>query len=94
LTGPVRVGRNKLAAELASSLISVLQQFQRTGFESLVDEWLSADYLRGKVVKVAAGDKVTVGVASGISSDGQLLVDIDGALKQVVTGEVSIRAMP
>lgn len=94
LTGPVLVGRNVLAAELVTSLINVLQQFQSTGFESLVDEWRSADYLRGKIVKINAGEKETVGVASGISSDGQLLVDIDGALTQVATGDVSIRAVP
>jgi BirA family biotin operon repressor/biotin-[acetyl-CoA-carboxylase] ligase len=94
LTGSALVGRNILAAELAAALISVLQQFQRMGFESLVDEWRSVDYLRGKVVKVAAGDKETVGIASGISSDGQLLVNIDGVLKPVLTGDVSIRAVP
>ncbi len=93
LTGSILVGRNKLAAELVAALINVLQQFQSTGFESLVDEWRSADYLRGKVVKVVAGDKEVVGVASGISSDGQLLVDSDGALKPVATGDVSIRAL-
>jgi BirA family transcriptional regulator, biotin operon repressor / biotin---[acetyl-CoA-carboxylase] ligase len=92
LSDTASVGRNKVAAELIASIIEVLQQFERTGFESLADEWRSADYLRNKVVQVAAGDRETVGVARGISSDGQLLVESNGQLNKLVSGDVSVRA--
>jgi BirA family biotin operon repressor/biotin-[acetyl-CoA-carboxylase] ligase len=91
--GTVIVGRNKVAAELIAALIRVLQQFQRSGFETLVDEWRSADCLYGKVIQVVAGDRETVGVAGGISREGQLLVNINGTINQLVTGDVSVRAV-
>jgi BirA family biotin operon repressor/biotin-[acetyl-CoA-carboxylase] ligase len=86
--------RNKVAAELTAALISVLQQFEHSGFKPLEDEWLAADYLRGKIVEVVTGANKKVGIASGISNDGQLLVNIDGSLQQLVTGDVSVRAVP
>jgi BirA family biotin operon repressor/biotin-[acetyl-CoA-carboxylase] ligase len=85
------VGRNKVAAELTAAMIEVLQQFERTGFEPLADEWRSADYLRNKVVQFAAGDRETVGVARGISGDGQLIVESNGQLIKLVSGDVSVR---
>jgi BirA family biotin operon repressor/biotin-[acetyl-CoA-carboxylase] ligase len=92
LSDAALVGRNKVAAELIAAMITVLQQFESTGFESLANEWRRADYLRGKVVQVAAGDRETVGVARGISGDGQLLVESNGQLNQLVSGDVSVRA--
>lgn len=91
LSDAALVGRNKVAAELIASMLTVLQQFANTGFESFAEEWRSADYLRGKVVQVAAGDREIIGVARGISGDGQLLVEANGQLDQLVSGEVSVR---
>jgi BirA family biotin operon repressor/biotin-[acetyl-CoA-carboxylase] ligase len=84
--------RNAVAAELIGAMLQVLQQFELSGFAALADEWQSVDYLRGKPVKVVAGDSIKNGVASGITSDGQLLVDIDGAIQPLLTGDVSVRA--
>lgn len=92
LTDTAPVGRNKVAAELAAALLEVLQQFERTGFDPIADEWRSADYLRNKVVQFAAADRELVGVARGISGDGQLLVESNGQLIKLMSGDVSVRA--
>jgi len=84
--------RNKVAAELVTAMIQVMQQFEQSGFEQLADEWQRADFLRGKVVQVTATGNTAVGVAQGISSDGQLLVSTNGELRRLMTGDVTVRA--
>jgi len=86
-----QAGRNQAAAQLIAEVTVVLQQFEYTGFAALAEEWLDADYLRGqRVVAVTDGAEI-VGVACGISDDGQLLLDVNGVMQQLVTGDVSVR---
>lgn len=84
-------GRNQVAACLINEIVKVLQQFGQSGFEPLLAEWSAADYLRGKQVVVATDDREIVGTAAGLSPDGQMLLDVDGRLQQVVTGDVRVR---
>ncbi|MEJ2138225.1 MAG: biotin--[acetyl-CoA-carboxylase] ligase [Gammaproteobacteria bacterium] len=85
-------GRNRLAGGLIDNLVLVLQHFERAGFDPLVDDWMAADYLRGRRVLVKTDGEEIAGTATGISADGQLLVDVNGKLRHLVTGDVSVRA--
>jgi BirA family biotin operon repressor/biotin-[acetyl-CoA-carboxylase] ligase len=84
--------RNTVAARLITEIVGVLQQFEQTGFNSLAQEWLDADYLRGRRVVALTDSKEILGVARGISDDGQLLLDVNGEMQRLVTGDVSVRA--
>jgi BirA family biotin operon repressor/biotin-[acetyl-CoA-carboxylase] ligase len=89
-----QVSRNRAAAVLIAEVVGVLQQFEHTGFTALAKEWLEADYLRGREVVAARDSEEISGVACGISDDGQLLLDVDGVVQQLVTGDVSVRSVP
>ena len=86
-------GRNKVAARLITEITGVLSEFERQGFsQNLQAAWTEADYLRDKSILVRTDDGDYTGVASGIMEDGQLQVDVDGELRQLVTGDVTVRA--
>jgi len=84
-------GRNRLAAQLISALVEALGQFEQAGFSAFVDEWRAADYLAGAPVDVQLASGVVQGIASGISNDGQLKLQTDKGLEQIVSGDVSVR---
>lgn len=85
-------GRNYAAAQLIEKLVDVLQQFERAGFDPLLKEWTDADYLRGRRLRINTDQDEIVGIAAGISGDGQLLLNTDGRLRHIVTGDVTVRA--
>ncbi len=84
--------RNKVAARLITEIIGVLQQFEHTGFTSLAKEWRDADYLCGRRIAAQTDSKEILGVAQGISDDGQLILVVNGEVQHLVTGDVSVRA--
>jgi len=87
-----RVSRNEAAARLIANVIEVLQQFERSGFSELAQEWSAADYLCGRQVVARTDSADIVGVACGISDDGLLGLDVDGVTQWLLTGDVSVRA--
>jgi BirA family biotin operon repressor/biotin-[acetyl-CoA-carboxylase] ligase len=85
-------GRNRAVAGVITEVCNVLQQFERNGFTGLAMEWRDADYLRGRQVLARTDNEEIVGVACGISDDGQLRLDVNGVTQSLVTGDVSVRA--
>ena len=86
-----KLDRSAVAGTLVSEILAALQEFERSGFESFAAEWLAADYLRGKRVDVTTGAADVTGIADGISDDGQLLLNVNGRLERVSTGDVNVR---
>jgi len=84
--------RNAVAAELISSFVRGLLEFERDGLKPFVQQWMEADALRGRPVTVATGEALTKGVARGIDLDGALLVETPRGLLRFISGDVSVRA--
>lgn len=88
LLGDGEVGRNKLLVGLVNELIDVMVVFQRLGFAGFREEWMVADFYRGKPVEIHRGDKVTEGVSVGVDLSGNLLLETDSGQVKVIGGEV------
>ncbi|WP_428100056.1 biotin--[acetyl-CoA-carboxylase] ligase [Candidatus Rariloculus sp.] len=87
--------RTMLVTELIDALKALFADYERRGFAPYRDEWRSADYLRGKPVRVDEALHSTIGTAGGISADGALLLETDkGSLRRVISGDVSVRPTP
>lgn len=86
--------RNRLAAALIDALTAVAVEFGSRGFAPFRAEWANADALAGRTVRVLGADGERVGVARGIADDGTLLVELDGRVEAVASGDVSLRAAP
>jgi BirA family biotin operon repressor/biotin-[acetyl-CoA-carboxylase] ligase len=84
--------RSLLATRLLDALAAMAVEFERTGLASFHAEWSAADALAGRAVRVLAHAGERGGVARGIAPDGTLLVEMEGRLERVASGEVSLRA--
>lgn len=80
-------------AQLVLPLARALGEFDRGGFAPFVQRFAARDLLRGRRVELKPGGPT--GIADGVAADGALrVVDDDGALQLVGSGEVSVRLAP
>ena len=83
--------RNDLAAVLIAELTQALAEFGVRGLAAFLEEWQAADALAGRSVRVLLGGQPLEGLARGVDADGALLLEIDGARRRILSGEVSVR---
>ena len=83
--------RNDAAAVLIAELTQALLEFGARGMTAFADEWRGADALAGRPVRVHHGGQFLDGLARGVDADGALLLEIDGASRRILSGEVSVR---
>ncbi|HEY8507724.1 MAG TPA: biotin--[acetyl-CoA-carboxylase] ligase [Steroidobacteraceae bacterium] len=83
--------RNLLVARLIECCVNGLQEFEKDGLRSFVDEWRHADALRGREITVSGMEEVQSGVSRGIDLSGALLVETRNGLKKFISGEVTVR---
>ena len=85
--------RAVLAAALVNEIAALLADYPAQGFAAYRTEWRSADYLRGRAVRLDEATGRLFGTALGIDADGALLVETDGGKRRVVAGDVSVRSV-
>ncbi|MDY5481908.1 MAG: biotin--[acetyl-CoA-carboxylase] ligase [Veillonella caviae] len=62
------------------------------GFDETLDEWRKLSVTLGQEIEVRAPDNIYEGIATDIDEDGNLLVKtLNGDIKRIVVGDVSIR---
>ncbi len=87
----VEIDRNALSAQLIYSLRRRLQQHQQVGLAPMLDEWHAHDAFLNKRVKLLTGERTTHGICRGVNNQGALLLEVNGQVKPVYGGEVSLR---
>lgn len=93
--GLAATARTDVAGAIAAECVQGLQGLLSDGFAARRAEWNDADALVGQAVVVrggAAGD--LSGRARGIDAGGGLQLEVDGVLRSVIAGDVSLRAAP
>ena len=85
------IDRNLLCASLIHHLLIRLRSLEKNGLESMLDEWNKHDYYLNKRVKLITGERITAGVCRGVDNQGALMLEVDGQLKTIYGGEVSLR---
>ena len=83
--------RNSLSAQLIFHLLKRLQQHRDEGLASMLEQWHKQDLYLNKRVKLLTGEKVTKGICRGVNNQGALLLEVDGQIKPIYGGEVSLR---
>ena len=86
------VSRNALAAGLLNQLTESLVDFSKQGFAGFQSEWNSLDNFAGETVRLINVGGDTDGIARGVDSSGNLLLEVEGELRKINAGEVSLRA--
>jgi BirA family transcriptional regulator, biotin operon repressor / biotin---[acetyl-CoA-carboxylase] ligase len=79
---------------VADSLFSLLDsRYMETvtrGFEAVRPEWERFSALTGKRVAIADGGRRETGLVRGIDGDGALLLEVEGRVRRIVAGEVTV----
>jgi BirA family biotin operon repressor/biotin-[acetyl-CoA-carboxylase] ligase len=87
--------RAVLAGSLVNELAALFADYPTAGFAAYRTEWRSADFLRGRAVRVDEPAGRVNGTALGIDAGGALLVETEaGERRCVVAGDVSVRPSP
>lgn len=96
-----KVDRCELVAGMIECFCSYYERFcKEQDLSSFVEEYNAVLANLDEQVKVyygmvenAAPEHTDIGIARGIDRDGALLVEIDGKIKKIVSGEVSVRGL-
>lgn len=84
--------RNLLLASLLDGLAAMLDEFARTGFAGLAEEWAARHAHAGQQVAVFAADGSCLeGRCAGVDADGALLLETAAGLRRIHSGDVSLR---
>lgn len=86
-----KVSRLKLLNKLLYHLEQLYIMAQKHNFAPILDEWRKYSITLNQEIKVISGNDVAYGKAVDIDDDGALLVKINGQIKRVLAGDVSIR---
>jgi BirA family transcriptional regulator, biotin operon repressor / biotin---[acetyl-CoA-carboxylase] ligase len=90
--GPNARSRTLLAAGLIAACLRGLAEFERGGLRPFIEEWRSADALRGRPVDVKAVEGTTSrGLARGIDVHGALMVETPQGIRRFISGDVTVR---
>lgn len=85
--------RNALAAALIDQAVRGLLAFEKQGLRPFMEEWRSADALRGHQVDVHTLEGVARGLARGIDLHGALVLETPHGVRRFVSGDVTVRAI-
>ena len=88
-------GKKFLRLKLLNKILYYLEHLyiicQEEGFAPILDEWRKYSITLNQHIRVIGTNEVLEGIAVDIDDDGALLVNIDGQIKRVLAGDVSIR---
>jgi len=83
--------RNKFAAKVIDNLIASIQLFECEGLDAFIKSWNHYDVIQDKPIIIKKSDSFEHGVARGIDHTGALLVETNGKVSPLYSGDVSIR---
>ncbi len=86
-----QVSRNMLAAEMAASMLTLLDEFAATGFAAYRERWQQLNVHAGKRVRLLQGDRQIEGLVEGVDQQGALLLRNDEGVTSCHSGEISLR---
>jgi len=90
-TGGNPPSRNKIAASLIDTIVTMLRGYDVGGFRKHHAEFSAVDYLRGREVSVYEAGNQVRGVAAGVDMSGALLIDTSAGTKRIISGDISVR---
>ena len=83
--------RNVLLAAILVQLVALLDEFQRSGFSPLRDQWRALNAHQGRMVDVSTGDGSFAAKVLDVGEDGSLVVEREGKRTVLTAAEISVR---
>ena len=83
---------NDLYAALLGELLATLESFAVGGFAAIRPEWIARHACQDARVSLSTDFAAPrEGLCRGVDSDGALLLEVDGRVERILSGEVSLR---
>lgn len=84
--------QNEVYAALLAELLATLDTFGSEGFPAIRAEWMARNAFQDVAVSLSNDfDSPRVGLCRGVDGDGALLLETDGKVERVLSGELSLR---
>lgn len=85
------ISRTHLVSIIIVDIIEGVMQFLEGGFAQFRDKWNHFDCLEDSQVVFRDGEKEVSGLAKGVGLSGEYMVELDGQICTLMSGEVSLR---
>ena len=85
----LNIDRNEIISDLANEVLFLKNKFEKEGFDYFVKEFNKLNFLKNK--RVSISNFAERGTVLDVNSDGSLSVKIKGRIREVTSGEVSIK---
>ena len=82
------LSRNRVAVRLIDELLTSIPLFVQHGFAFFHSSWGKRDILKGTFIEVRNGQRIG-GLCTGVSTKGNLLVDVDGKIHALKSGTLA-----
>jgi BirA family biotin operon repressor/biotin-[acetyl-CoA-carboxylase] ligase len=83
---------NDCYATLLIELLATLETFATAGFAAIRPEWMARHAFQDARVSLSTDfGAAREGICRGVDTDGALLLDVDGRVERILSGEVSLR---
>ena len=83
--------RNNFASKIIDSLIASIKLFENKGLDAFMASWNNYDVIQDKPIIIKKADSLEQGIARGIDHTGALLIEQNGKIAPLYSGDVSIR---
>lgn len=83
--------RTEVAVLLIDRLLMLLSEYQHRTFRYYHPLWSEYDMMKGEDVVLTTGEQKIFGLSHGVSENGAVLIECDGAIKVFNGGEISLR---
>ena len=85
------IDKNIIAKMLIDTCLNYLPKFEDNGLEIFAQTIEKVDYLRNKQIQIIQSNVIYNAHCLGIQSDGSLKVNINGNIKTIYSGDISVR---
>lgn len=86
------VDPDRLLAAILQELLAVLESFAARGFAALRDAWRARHAFENQPVRLLSDfAPPRAGICRGVDGDGALLLEADGRIERILSGELSLR---
>ncbi len=83
--------RAELISDVCARVLEAYSLFEQGGWAEFATRWDRLDYLKGREVRVLSGKTEERAIAVGVDAQGALLVEAEGEIRPVFSGDVSMR---
>ena len=82
------IDRSRVAGHLLKRVIENLNSFNENSLKDEQERWKDIDYLYAKTITIEVVDKQITGINRGITSDGELILEVDSKRIKIITGHI------